>query len=66
MKAGRRVWAIEEGWGWLSDLAAIGVKVQLREERKLTLRQRGWKKVREYVDREKEKREAGVRGSEHQ
>jgi len=50
-----RPWAIEEGWGCLSDHAAVGVRAQLESMRHVKLRQTDWRKVREYVDREGER-----------
>jgi len=61
-----RPWVIKQGWGCLSDHSAIGARVKMKEERKLRLTQTNWKKVMEYVQREKELEEKGLEGSRHQ
>jgi len=65
-RAGGRPFAIKEGWGCLSDHTAIGAKVSLKEEKKVTLTQTNWEKVREYIDREQELQKAGLGDTQHQ
>jgi len=62
---GGRPWAIKEGWGCLSDHAAIGTKVKLKDEKRIVLMKTDWRKVEKYVETEKEKLEKGVGAREH-
>jgi len=59
-RGGGRPWAIEAGWGCLSDHTAIGARVKLKDEKKITLTRTDWKKVDKYVEMEKEKREKNI------
>jgi len=58
-KSGGSLWAIKEGWGCLSDHAAVEAKVKLRNREAVKLTRTNWKKVEEYVEREKKSEEEG-------
>jgi len=65
-KGGGRPWAIEEGWGCLSDHTAIGARAELKEAKKVTITRTDWRKVDRYVETEKEKIEKSIGKQEHE
>ena len=65
-RGGGRPWAIKEGWGCLRDHAAIGARVKLRDEKRVTLTRTDWRKVEKYVETDKEKQEKKIGTREHQ
>ena len=64
-KARARPWVVKEGWGCLSDYAAIEARVKLKDGEAVSLPQTNWRKVEEYIDREKEKIQKRVGEQEH-
>jgi len=65
-KSGGRLWAIKEGWGCLSDHAAVGARVKVGSREVVRLTRMDWRKVEEYVEKEKVKEEKRVGMSEHE
>jgi len=66
MRGGGKPWAIKEVWGYLSNHAAVGARVNLSNRKAVTLTQMDWRKVKQYVDGEKEKIEKKVGEREHE
>ena len=57
---------IKEGWGCLSDYAAICTRVKLKDEKQITLTRMDWKKVDRYMETQKDKIEKEVGAQEHE